>query len=359
MTVIPGACFFGCTGMTTVDCDLAHVTSIESSEYGHAFAECTSLLPPSLSKKDADPAAVLAYLKEMASNEREAARAAELAARAAELEVERARVAELEHAARAAEDSLLAELDAEGAKQAGSGKKKKKKKPFWKVPRGKKEGVEQEAGPSDLRTDFQRYEQSDMRREVDQRKRQRNLEEAAKVMVAHAQAQAETEMVKDVDAAQIAVLGHPPAASPAPAQTETLEDMEARIVALGLLPSLGPAPPAAPDALAETAEDIEAQIAALGPPPDFSPAPPPAAAHPAAPDAFMEALLDTAAPPAPSPQSLMERVRLLHLEVCGEETPAGIGVAAAVALVEEGLLGGVRKGGVKERVGVLEEFLYG
>jgi hypothetical protein len=73
----------------------------------------------------------------------------------------------------------------------------------------------------------------------------------------------------------------------------------------------------------------------------------------------MEALLDTAAPLAPSPQSLMERVRLLHLEVCGEETPAGIGVAAAVALVEEGLLGGVRKGGVKERVGVLEEFLYG
>jgi hypothetical protein len=29
MTVIPGGCFRGCTGMTTVDCDLSHVTSIE------------------------------------------------------------------------------------------------------------------------------------------------------------------------------------------------------------------------------------------------------------------------------------------------------------------------------------------
>jgi hypothetical protein len=29
MTVIPGACFYCCTGLTTVDCDLSHVTSIE------------------------------------------------------------------------------------------------------------------------------------------------------------------------------------------------------------------------------------------------------------------------------------------------------------------------------------------
>ena len=55
----------------------------------------------------------------------------------------------------------------------------------------------------------------------------------------------------------------------------------------------------------------------------------------------------------------MERVRSLHLEVCGEEPPAGIGVAAAVALVEEGLLGGVRGGGFRERVGVLEKLMSG
>jgi hypothetical protein len=66
MTVIPFGCFFRCTGMTTVDCDLAHVTSIGPN----AFAYCTSLLPPSLSAWDADPAAVLAYLKEKFRKER-------------------------------------------------------------------------------------------------------------------------------------------------------------------------------------------------------------------------------------------------------------------------------------------------
>jgi hypothetical protein len=64
MTVIPVGCFFDCTGMTTVDCDLSHVTSIGVNEYrGHAFVGCTSLLPPSLSAGSADPAAVLAFLK--------------------------------------------------------------------------------------------------------------------------------------------------------------------------------------------------------------------------------------------------------------------------------------------------------
>ncbi|GMI52250.1 hypothetical protein TeGR_g8664, partial [Tetraparma gracilis] len=116
---------------------------------------------------------------------------------------------------------------------------------------------------------------------------------------------------------------------------------------------------APPDAPAETMEDIEAQIAALGLPPDFDPAPPPAAPHPAASDAFMETLLATAALPAPLPQSLMERVRSLHLEVCGAEMPVRMGVAAGVALVEEGLLGGVREGGFRERVGVLEKFMSG
>jgi len=52
-------------------------------------------------------------------------------------------------------------------------------------------------------------------------------------------------------------------------------------------------------------------------------------------------------------------VRSLHLEVCGEDMPAGIGMAAAVALVEEELLGGVREGGIKERVRVLEKKFYG
>jgi hypothetical protein len=70
MTVIPGACFLRCTGMTTVDCDLSRVTSIGSN----AFRGCTSLLPPSLSKLDADPAAVLAYLKRKSKDERVLAR---------------------------------------------------------------------------------------------------------------------------------------------------------------------------------------------------------------------------------------------------------------------------------------------
>jgi hypothetical protein len=59
MTVIPEMCFWNCTGMTTVDCDISHVTSIGAQ----AFYNCTSLLPPSLSGWDADPAAVLAFLK--------------------------------------------------------------------------------------------------------------------------------------------------------------------------------------------------------------------------------------------------------------------------------------------------------
>jgi hypothetical protein len=66
MKVIPAYCFSNCTGMTTVDCTPSHVTSIGVD----AFAGCTSLLPPSLSKLDANPAAVLAYLKKKAFNER-------------------------------------------------------------------------------------------------------------------------------------------------------------------------------------------------------------------------------------------------------------------------------------------------
>ena len=74
MTVIPGSCFYACTGMTAVDCDLSHVTSIEVDAGGHAFAGCTSLLPPSLSTSHADPAAVLAYLKRKSKDERVLAR---------------------------------------------------------------------------------------------------------------------------------------------------------------------------------------------------------------------------------------------------------------------------------------------
>ncbi|GMI36162.1 hypothetical protein TeGR_g7090 [Tetraparma gracilis] len=260
MTVIPASTFRDCTGMTTVDCDLAHVTSIGLN----AFWGCTSLLPPSLSKKDADPAAVLTYLKEMASNEREAAHNAALAAEQ-----------DAERAAQAAEDSLLAELDAEdAAKKAGKKKKKKKK------ASGKKGA--QQAEPADWRSDFQRYVQSDTMRAVDQRKRQRNLEEAARIMAAHEQ--------------KIAALRLPPSLDPT-----------------------SPAPPAPPDALAETMEDIEAQIAALGLPPDFSPAPPPAAA----PDAFLESLL-ASPPPAPHQSrgaSLKESVAELHSSVFGAAEP--------------------------------------
>ena len=52
--------------MTTVDCDLSHVTSIGLN----AFFNCTSLLPPPLSNPYADTAAVLAYLKKKSFNER-------------------------------------------------------------------------------------------------------------------------------------------------------------------------------------------------------------------------------------------------------------------------------------------------
>jgi hypothetical protein len=74
MTEIPYGTFYGCTGMTTVDCDLSHVTSIGTSVHGHAFYGCTSLLPPSLSASNADPAAVLAYLKRKSKDERAVAR---------------------------------------------------------------------------------------------------------------------------------------------------------------------------------------------------------------------------------------------------------------------------------------------
>jgi hypothetical protein len=76
MKYIPANCFKDCTGMTTVDCDLSRVTSIEddNDNFGHAFSGCTSLLSPELAEPDADPAAVLAYLKKKSKDERAAAR---------------------------------------------------------------------------------------------------------------------------------------------------------------------------------------------------------------------------------------------------------------------------------------------
>ena len=55
MTVIPGACFFGCTGMTTVDCDLSRVTSVGADAFAGLHLAAPSLalrlerptLPPS------------------------------------------------------------------------------------------------------------------------------------------------------------------------------------------------------------------------------------------------------------------------------------------------------------------------
>ena len=93
--------------------------------------------------------------------------------------------------------------------------------------------------------------------------------------------------------AQIAALGPPPDFPPAPPPTAAPDAFLESLLAAPP-PSLEPAFPAAPNALAETAEYIEAQIAALGLPPDFSPAPPPVTA----PDAFLESLL-ASAPPAP------------------------------------------------------------
>jgi hypothetical protein len=53
MTYIPRCTFYRCAGMTTVDCDLSHATSIGAN----AFCFCTSLLPSSLSRSqhNADP----------------------------------------------------------------------------------------------------------------------------------------------------------------------------------------------------------------------------------------------------------------------------------------------------------------
>ena len=76
MTTVPPCCFAGCTGLIALDCNFTHVTSLGVN----AFAGCTSLLPPSLSQPDVDPAPVLAFLKEMASNERAAALTAVVAA---------------------------------------------------------------------------------------------------------------------------------------------------------------------------------------------------------------------------------------------------------------------------------------
>jgi hypothetical protein len=272
--------------MTTVDCDLSRVTSIGVD----AFYGCTSLLPPSLSKKDADPAAVLAHLKRKAFLETPAG------------------AAELESAARAAEDSLLAELDAEDAAKKGGKKKKKKKKTKKKA--SDKKGTQQ-AEPADWRSDFQRYVQSDTMRAVDQRKRQRNLEEAARVMAAHEQKIAALRLPPSLHFA-------PPAPPAAPYEHAETETVKAQIAALGLDLALLPAP----DELAETAEDIEAQIAALGLPPDFSPTPPPAAA----PDAFLESLLASPPPEPPAAphshgESLKESVAELHALVSGAEDP--------------------------------------
>jgi hypothetical protein len=72
MTVIPARCFQHCTSMTTVDCDLSHVSSIGYD----AFHNCTSLLPAHLAEVNADPAAVLAFLKRKSILERVAERCA-------------------------------------------------------------------------------------------------------------------------------------------------------------------------------------------------------------------------------------------------------------------------------------------
>jgi hypothetical protein len=59
MTKIPGGTFRFCVGLVHAS-DISHVTAIGPN----AFEGCTSLLPPSLAENGADPAAVLAYLKE-------------------------------------------------------------------------------------------------------------------------------------------------------------------------------------------------------------------------------------------------------------------------------------------------------
>ncbi|GMI31890.1 hypothetical protein TeGR_g3613 [Tetraparma gracilis] len=111
MTVIPAGCFCECTGMATVDCDLSRVTSIGVD----AFRGCTSLLPPSLSARGADPAAVLAYLKRKSKDERMALRYAIYASVLVARKQEGRRVAERRRASALA--SAMALLPKEMARE--------------------------------------------------------------------------------------------------------------------------------------------------------------------------------------------------------------------------------------------------
>ncbi|GMI28986.1 hypothetical protein TeGR_g13485 [Tetraparma gracilis] len=265
--------------------------------------------------------------------------------------VERERVAQeaAHEAAKAAEDALLAELDEEergGGGGGGGGKKKKKKKKKKGKGGG---GVVEEEG--DRLTDFQRYEQSETKREVDRRKLQANREGVARVMEAAAQKQklaeaemaarvveaaaqeqcveAEAETMEEIEA-QIAALGRPPE------REATMEEIEAQIAALGRPPERE-----------ATMEEIEAQIAALGRPPERE-----------ATMEEIEAQIAALGPPPPCPPAtdIAAQVDELYAE-SGIAKPEGAKLVELISLLEGELLGQAGEGRIKARVKVLQEIM--
>jgi hypothetical protein len=66
MDHVPAGAFRGCEGLASVGCDLSGVIYVGAN----AFWGCTSLLPPALAAHNADPTAVLAFLRRKARRER-------------------------------------------------------------------------------------------------------------------------------------------------------------------------------------------------------------------------------------------------------------------------------------------------
>ncbi|GMI30528.1 hypothetical protein TeGR_g1408 [Tetraparma gracilis] len=169
-------------------------------------------------------------------------------------------------AADAAAAALLGELEAtdEAAKSARAKKARKKERKRKSAEKKKREAEEEGAGREEL-TPFQQWEMSEQAHQLEQRKRTRNLEEAAAIMLA--------------------------AGSPSPPpfkRGKTADDIEAQIQALGMPPTFPASVSYERDAEAvasdakiesvlamverEAAEEMAAKIAAL---PDDPLLPPP------------------------------------------------------------------------------------
>ncbi|GMI19962.1 hypothetical protein TeGR_g1135 [Tetraparma gracilis] len=158
-------------------------------------------------------------------------------------------------AADAAAAALLGELEAtdEAAKSARAKKARKKERKRKSAEKKKREAEEEGAGGEEL-TPFQQWEMSEQAHQLEQRKRARNLEEAAAITLA--------------------------AGSPSPPpfkRGKTADDIEAQIQALGMPPTFPASDAKTESVLAmverEAAAEIATKIAAL--PDDDPPAPPP------------------------------------------------------------------------------------